>query len=232
MIRSLTSTFVASLRSFENKFQKIRTIKAIYESVPSSSPTKFENLTVGAHIMLSKSVEDHDQAIVTDINKNSRTLTVIRCICKDKNTPLSKAEIKEEDIKFQDRKQVLLVNYRENVRNNTKIKFTRMPEMASVEVARYFKDNMSSFEIYHPNLMKDCEHFAFCCTLGYPINQQEMNLLMFAIAALKMINKKSENPVMKYLMESEHKLAKYDKGKDQITITSQQGEVANIPFAC
>lgn len=202
-------------------------MKAIYESVPFTSVCNLTHLSKGAHIKVSKSHAQIDHAIVTDINVEKSVLTFIKCSCKDINNKESVAEIKEETITFdEDKDEVFLVNYKDSHRNQWTPNFTPMPKEASAEVARYFKDHSADFK---PELMKDCEHFAFCCTLGYPINLQEMKQLVIAFGALKMFDKSSISETMDHMTSK--RLAKYEKGADHLTVMLQSGEPVNISFS-
>lgn len=195
--------------------------------MPSTTVAEFNNLYSGAHIRFGSPSAYAHHAIVTHIDKEARKFKVIEINCD--NRPNRKAEIREENITYDNYGDVLLVNYEENSRNYLIPQFTRIPHQASVAVAQYFKDNPESLQSYTSNgLMDTCEHFAVSCTLGYSFGFQQVKRIIIACGALKMIDNGVIDELYKYIMK--RRVVRYKRGNPYLKVKLLSGKEVRINF--
>lgn len=210
------------IRSLSTKWALLKTMKAIYQSVPSTTIASLKNLSEGDHIKLNKTAKYTDDAIVTDIDSAAKRFTVIRCKCEDPNMNERKAKIQEETIYFNEDQDVFLVNYKDRNMQNVMPQFKRIHKKDSIKVARYFMNNHVCFE---PELMKDCEHFVLCCTMGFPINSNEMNRLLVGFAALWLFDKSAFFKMTEFM--NSKRFVGYNE-KDELSVKVQSNEYVAI----
>lgn len=202
------------IRSLSTKLATLKTMKAIYQSVPSTTIASLKNLSEGDHIKLNKTSEYTDDAIVTDINSAANRFTVIRCKCEDLNMYERKAKIQEETLDFNEDQDVFLVTYKDRYMQNVMPQFKRIALKDSIKIARYFMDNHVCFE---PELMKDCEHFVLCCTMGFPIDSNEMSRFMVGFGALQLFDKSAFSKMTEF-MKSKRCVTYNEKGELSVMV--------------
>ncbi|CAG2185961.1 unnamed protein product [Mytilus edulis] len=140
-------------------------------------------------------------------------------------TQEKEAEINKETLKFNEVRDVYRFDYTVSYRNNLIPDFNRMPIEATATIAEYFQNKPAAFQ---PGLKKDCESFAFCCTLGYAMSAYQMKMLIIAFGTLKMFDKECFDEMMNLI--NSDKIVTLDKTNHSVKITSEPGKAEIIPF--
>lgn len=210
---------IGPLSVVQAKDNFIESFKKTLEFVPSEKVSDLSKLREGDHIKFSKLGVYAHHAIITKIDKEAETLTLIHFYGDSKISSKlqNKASIREDTWKLSEHQGVALVKYNESI---TQLK--RLPRLATVAVAEYFKEHPNINHNYNL-LMNNCEHLAFSCTLGYAISFQQMKPLIIAFLALQFVTSNALHFLMGYLMSKQ--VVRYTDGDDFVTLVLEDKEV-------
>lgn len=188
------------------------------------SVASLNDLYGGAHVQLNGHGVHAGHAIVKGIDVKTGNLTVIykRNICKPK------AEVIEETIQFPMYCGIRLFNYGDSAANHLVPQFTRLPSHASVSIAEYLKNNNAALQSC-TEFRNNCEHFAVACTLGYDFSFKQVEQIMVAFGALKLIDERSMNDLAEYLVTKQ--FVKYKKGDSYLKLRLQSGKEIHLNFS-
>ncbi|VDI18462.1 Hypothetical predicted protein [Mytilus galloprovincialis] len=220
----------------KSSFQRIRfktTIKEIrvtnkdaLDLVQSSSVSDINKLYKGAHVKFKRWIPYTHHAIVTNIDKGDSKFTVVHFNNEQVHDSKYKSKITEEIMTFSKTDDVLLVHY--NIDQLSIPHFKRLPNQASVAVAKYFSDKQNAWP--YNILTHNCEHFVFSCTTGYAISFQNMILFVMVLSAFKQVSEEAVKKLVEFKISQKNKYVEYNAGDCHVTITLKTGETVTVPL--